>query len=301
MIYVTWYPHNQITCSAATMFREVLDGYPVEHCEGFGNLPLDARGMIFVFHGQAEAQKPNIAALFNKFTKELDWVLFVSLGDEGCDFPYSQLEHKNKCLWVQTPKPGKVKADRYLIEGYHPNTHAEIFNSIGSIGNPAPCWDWFFAGQVTNPRRKECVDALCEINSGFLMTTEGFMQGMPQVEYYGHMRQARIIPCPSGPLTPDSFRFAEALECGCVPILDGHAPDGIKGYWDMVLGPHHPLPVIEDWSELPAMMQSLLVGYEAIQRYTQYFWKSYKLKLRGTWLSQDLIALDAVPSHGILI
>ena len=44
-----------------------------------------------------------------------------------------------------------------------------------------------------------------------------------------------MIPCPSGPATPDSFRLWEALEAGCVPIADGYAPAAAAAI-DLFLG-----------------------------------------------------------------
>lgn len=287
--YVVSFPFDRITCSAATMLNEVLAGYDARFVEGFGQLPVSVNGAIVVFHGQHESKKMNVAEHLMKLASPLDWVIWVSLGDEWCEFPYEVLVHKNQILWVQSPKPGKVIADRYLIEGYHPNTLPIIH------GSPAPVrdLDWFFAGQVTHLRREQCVNALLKCQHGMLLETRGFFQGMPSEEFYKNLRRAKIAPCPAGPGTPDSFRFAEALECGAVPILDAFSPDGVKGYWDMVLGAH-PFEVIEDWSTLPDVMAKILGHYEEQQRLTQYWWKRYKMALRTLWLSQDLMALGAV-------
>lgn len=296
--YVISYPHDHITCSAATMFNELITLYDCRHVLGFPHLPIDAEGAIVVFHGQQESVKPRIGERLSDYARDLRWVIFVSIGDEGCDFPYSDLDHPNMRLWVQTPKPGKVKADRYLIEGYHPSTQA-MLHSLPAIDRDL---SWFFAGQVNHARRVECVNQLAQFPHGTLVSTLGFQQGMPLEEYYRHMRRARIVPCPAGPLTPDSFRFAEALEAGAVPILDGYAPDGIRGYWNMVLG-DHPFAVLYDWSDLSYTMNVLLDSFERQQRLTQFWWKSWKLKMRQQWLPQDLAALGAcklTPVGGVL-
>jgi hypothetical protein len=285
MIHLVSYPHDRITCSAATLFNEMLADYDVKHSNGFGNLPLDAKGAVVVFHGQQDAQKPNIGKRLSQYARELEWVIFVSLGDEGCDFPYGDLDHPRMKLWVQTPKPGKVTADRYLIEGYHPNTRA----LLAKIPDYDRTLDWFFAGQVNHERRQSCFEAIREVRvdwNGLSIPTAGFMQGVPLADYYAYMKEAKIILCPAGPLTPDSFRFAEALEAGCIPILDAYSPDHVPGYWSMVLG-LHPFPVIEDWNKLPEMMAVVLDHHEAMQEFLQSWWSEYKRKFR-TWLRQDL-------------
>lgn len=289
--YVVSYPYDRITCSAATMLNETLAGYNCRFVEGFSSLPPSATGAIVIFHGQNEARKLNIAQHLTKLSDPLEWVIWVSLGDEFCEFPYSLLKHKNQKLWVQTPKPGVVHADRYLIEGYHPNTVPFLLDYT----HPHRDIDWFFAGQISHIRRERCMSGLmkCGCFRGVLHETKGFMAGMPSDEFYRGMRRAKIAPCPAGPATPDTFRFAEALECGMIPILDAYAPDGVKGYWDMVLG-DHPFNVVEDWDTLPAVMEEILKNYNETQRLVQYWWKRYKLAMRMLWVPQDLVALGAV-------
>ena len=284
-IPVVWYPHDRITCSAAAMLNEMFDCSGVEHYHGFGELPMEAQGAVIVFHGQQVLNPQSLARL----ATELDWIIFVSIGDEGCYFPYHLLQHKNTRLWIQTPKPERVRADRYLIEGYPANCH----EMLGKVGDIPRDLSWFFAGQITHDRRKEFADSLwnCPPRSIFWQT-DGFGKGYSPEDYFYYMRRSKIVPCPAGPLTPDSFRFAEALEAGAVPILDAYAPDGVKGYWEMVLG-SHPFHVVEDWATLPKVMEEILRNFEYEQRLTQYWWKHYKLQMKTIWLAQDLIALGA--------
>ena len=289
--YVVSYPHDRITCSAATMLNESLSLYQCRHVAGFAHLPDDADGAIVIFHGQREAAKPHIAERLSDYVYSLRWVLFISLGDEGGDFPYSGLDHANMRLWIQTPKPGRAKADRYLIEGYHPSTHSLMWR----VADHDRDMDWFFAGQANHARRNSCVAVLSALDRGTLLATSGFQQGMPLADYYRHLSCAKVAPCPSGPLTPDSFRFAEALEAGAVPVLDAFAPDGVTGYWDLVI-PGHPFRVVSDWATFPSVLSDLLAHFTAEQRIAQYWWRSYKLKMRQQWLPQDLLALGACRS-----
>jgi hypothetical protein len=63
------------------------------------------------------------------------------------------------------------------------------------------------------------------------------------------------------------------------------------GFWPVVLG-DHPLPVIDDWSMLPEVMDAVLADYDRIQHFCQYWWKSYRLSFKD-WLAKDLMALGA--------
>lgn len=270
------------------MLNQLLDGHSVKHYDGFMDLPVNARGAIVVFHGQ-HSNHPGITEKFNRATNNLDWVLYVSIGDEGGTWPYHLLEHKNKKVWIQTPKPGLNKADRYLIEGYPPDCQ-DLLSSIGDIHRT---YDWYFAGQVNHERRTECAKALSTMFHGKFCPTSGFWQGLGRDEYYTNMRMAKVIPCPSGPLTPDSFRFAEAMEAGCIPILDAYALDHVRGYWTVVFGTH-PFRVIENWSYLPEMVQAVIDNFDEEQKKTQLWWKQYKQAMQTVWLSQDLISLRAM-------
>ena len=290
-IPVVWFP-ERISCSAAAMLNEMLDSVEVEHCV-MPTLPLEANGAVIVFHGQNQSscsQGANVAERLNKYAAPLSWVIFISVGDEACEFPYHLLYHPNHRLWLQTPKPGKAEASRYMIEGYPAGIHQKL---PAENGRPL---DWMFAGQVTHSRRKEFVHALSSVPVDYkniFLATDTFGSGFAHEDYYRYMRQAKVVPCPSGPATPDSFRFAEALEAGCVPILDAYSPDHVPGYWDLVLG-KHPFSVIEDWSTLPQVMAEILGDFERRQREANYWWRNYKIKFRSTWLARDLIDLGAL-------
>jgi hypothetical protein len=171
-----------------------------------------------------------------------------------------------------------------LIEGY---THGTV-----NLGLERDL-DWFFAGQINHQRRQDCIAAL-NVTGGesVLWPTQGFGQGLPHDEYIQWMNRTKIVPCPSGPATPDSFRMAEALECGAIPIIDAQSLNpATVGFWNVVL-PQHPLPLIIDWSTLPKIIEGILADYERIHREIHFWWKRYKLDMRQ-WLAKDLITLGA--------
>ena len=83
-----------------------------------------------------------------------------------------------------------------------------------------------FAGQVTHVRRQQCVAELDTLPNGYLYRTNGYLQGMPQSEYWHLLAGAKVVPCPSGHCTTDTARTFEALEAGAVPISDLLTPRG---------------------------------------------------------------------------
>jgi hypothetical protein len=81
--------------------------------------------------------------------------------------------------------------------------------------------------------------------------------------------------CPSGATTPDTFRHAEALELGCVPIVDAMSPQEETGYWELVYGVDHPLMEIYDWSYLPQTIDTMLENYERELPVVRDWWRGY--------------------------
>jgi len=281
-IPVCWWNRERMSYSCCHLLNQMFDNYGCIHSTRHDPPP---DGCVLVFHGGNEQLFGNgviNADRINTFVSDMRFVIFVSIGDEATEFPLELLTHRNKKLWVQTPLPS-TKADRYLIEGFPERTQR-----IPSVQN----LNWFFAGQNTHARRNDCVAALKETSiPGILATTQSFGSGLPQSDYLRHMSRAKIVPCPSGPASPDTFRVWEALECGAVPIVDSRSlRESTVGFWDTVLG-DHPLPLISDWKDLPEAMEMILSDYDRYSRLCAVWWKCYKYKFFDT-LGFDLIALD---------
>lgn len=207
----------------------------------------------------------------NEQLARLDWVLVVLTSDEERVFPVEKLDHPNMAVWVQTPAAGD-DPDWVLPVGWPPHLPG-LLRDV-----PYPDRDgWFFAGQVNNSRRKRCVETLRALD-GRLVETPGFTQGLPHDEYAEALTRAKVAPCPSGPETVDTFRVAEALEAGCVPVVDTQTPtDDQGGYWRQVFG--RGFPQVGEWSEFPALYDELAAGWPANANRLFAWWQGYKRQL----------------------
>lgn len=229
------------------------------------------------------------AKLFREINIELSKikkVLLFLMGDEESEFPIKKIDHKNIKIWVQNPNPEIHDQYRKFGTGYPLNIH-----NCNPEEVPDKKYDWMFAGQITHSRRQEAAKAMRGMNNGILIETDGFTKGIEQSEYYEKMATAKVIPCPSGPQTPDTFRLFEALELGCVPIADSQTTShNWSGFWEWLFDSPVPFPVISEYDQLPGYVGDSIKNYPQLNNTCQAWWICYKRQLKELILS-DLISL----------
>lgn len=243
-----------------------------------------ARGIILVVPGRYWADRTDeLTAALARY----EWVLAIRTSDEEALLEIAKVEHPNIRWWVQTPRNHRdYAATRYLPLGFPAH-----FNRLPPATNKH--LDIFLSGQNTHARRAECFAALDRVHRDkAVQETAGFTQGMPVHDYAGRMREARVAPCPSGAVSPDSFRVYEALESHTVPIADDVSPVyPSTGYWT-ALFPDAPFPTITNYSDLPGYIDDVLADYPRLSNRVAAWWIAQKRRL-GEWLIRDLEALGA--------
>lgn len=259
-------------------------GYDFEHTNDLGTVP-EGSGAVVVLPARYLAD--DVQAL-NKALAPLPWVLLMLTSDEESWFPWRELEHPNLRLWVMTPRPDEHEgAGRFLGEYWPPNT----CEWLASMDASKPL-DWFFAGQITHESREILAKVLGDLDGGEFVGTEGFTQGLTQDEYLRGLARAKVAPAPSGPATPDSFRLYEALEAGCVPVVEEACPAFGEGYWSLLLGERPPFPVVSSWAQLPSLLHEILPDWTTHANRCSAWWQGYKRRL-ATNLAADLAELGA--------
>lgn len=228
--------------------ERILAGTEWRVPNGFTYQPFGAErsneGRVIVFpcgHYKEHCGTDRALQRLERHVRAAQWSLVIATSDEGSTFPWHLFSMPPNCLlWVQTPRPDHRYPRRTRFFGFGSPASAR---EIASYAKP----DWekdieiFFSGQITHSKRSEMWAALEEVlvtnehPTSVVRGTDGFATGMPFDEYYEHMVRADVVPCPSGPLTQDTFRYYEALEAQAVPLVDEMRPDGRGGnYWDMV-------------------------------------------------------------------
>jgi len=269
LIPVIWHLSNGWWDTALPKF--ILSGVPICEIVGFENVAIDAPLAVLMIPGRHSL---NDYDRINICSRRFDKVVFFVYGDEEGAFDLSRLDHPRKRIWWAMPPYVTQHPDMPLINGWPSEAPA----LIAQHATKDRVFDWSFMGQVTHSRREQCVAALRDVPFGCLLKTPGFTQGVPRNDYYTVLAQSKLVPCPSGPCTPDSFRFAEALEAGCIPIADDLTPkpEYPQGYWRYTLGVDCPIPVIQDWSLLPDLMAEWLKDWEEKSAVCQAWWKEKK-------------------------
>lgn len=299
-IPVVWHeganaPDNRQWLGVTNLLNQAFDtavGYEFTHHSTWAELPSGAEGAVIVYHGDHEYK--DIVKIQEEL-KTLKWALIIVIGDESSLFPAGRLMAMNRRIWFQMPIPGARHSycSHFLLCGYPADVPQHLEgHDVKAVDRPNA---WYFAGQVTHRRRREAAQQLRRLKGGRLVETAGFWQGEPRPEYYAQMAKAKIIPCPAGTVTPDSFRVAEALEAGALPIVDGHCsvPGYPEGFWKHVLGEDPPFPIIDDWKDLPNVMARALMEWPANRDRAVAWWKEYKTRT-ARWLVEDLNYLRGV-------
>lgn len=277
-INVVWYGNLQ------GMYRGWWDMQMLEdmlqdctHHEGIKSLS-DDQGAIVIIPGRGLIGEE---LRLGEDLKRLPWVVLVVAGDEERKFDITKVHHPNMHVWVQNPDPEKDEAYTRIGCGYTPG----IKEAPKSV--PVKELDWFFAGQITHDRREQMVGSLLGIDEkydlhGELVKTPGFTQGLSPKEYYAKMASAKVAPCPSGPVTPDTFRLFEALEMGAVPIADTKTTnEDWVGFWTWLFEEEPPFPVLSEYTQLPGYIEDTVNKYPAINNRVQAWWIRYKRNLKN--------------------
>lgn len=271
-------------------------GFPdFEHHEGdLSCLPSEG-GAVVVLPARWHSAPEDVERLCEALGR-LPWVILILCGDEEGEFPIHQFSHPNAKVWLQTPHPmNRQHADRVIGDWWPPQCRP----LFAAQGEQERHLGWFFAGNLNNERRVECLEVLRrhqnERGDGMLKLTRVFGSGFPYPEYLRCMASAKVAPCPAGSYSPDTFRVYEALEAGCVPVVDRWAPrtPDERDYWQTLFHVEPPFPILDAWSEFDAVCDEILGDWQTWANRCGSWWEQEQ-RLTAWDLLDDLRAVGAI-------
>jgi len=133
-------------------------------------------------------------------------------------------------------------------------------------------YKWAFTGTPHKSSRHDLLFQFSDIKPFFCHKTEKFDRKNISVEEMSNvLSSTEFIPCPYGFFHPDSYRVYEALECGCIPIVEN-----AYQYYDRLF-PDNPFIKINKWVDAKPIMQGW--GKDQIKKKGEecsYWWHKYK-------------------------
>lgn len=148
---------------------------------------------------------------------------------------------------------------------------------------------WSFAG--TNWQgRKEAMEPLTQVQPNFLRWFDDWNhpKQLEEEEYLSLLLNSKFVPCPGGQNT-ETYRFYEALECGCIPLFVKDAGDlSFYGQFAGIM-PFFDLP---SWEHATGLMAHLLQNPEMMEQYRKAIlvgWAKFKISLKEkvrAWLAK---------------
>jgi hypothetical protein len=251
-----------------------------QHQNDFSDLAKD-EGAVVIINGRMHEKYTNA---INHDLEKLRWVVLILTGDEESVFPFELIKHPLIRIWVQLPRMNRHNDVSYkLVNGYRTGTHTILRN----MRQPEQrIYDWSFVGQVNHARREQCIEATKQLpewlrDKGRLETTTAFGQEkLDHAHYLEVIRLSKVVLCPSGIETPDTFRLYEALEAGCVPIVDAFATKNQdSGFWQYLFGEQPPFPIVDYWDKLPALLPTLLQDWPHNSNKVFAWWQDKKRQM----------------------
>ena len=137
-------------------------------------------------------------------------------------------------------------------------------------------YKWAFVGTPHKSSRHDLLFQFSEINPFFCHKTKKFDEKILSVDEMSNVfSSTEFIPCPNGFFHPETYRLYEALECGCIPIVEN-----AYKYYDRLF-PGNPFIKIDRWIEAKPLLKEWKDDQiKKKQRECRFWWDSYKNNLK---------------------
>ena len=137
-------------------------------------------------------------------------------------------------------------------------------------------YKWAFLGTPHKSSRHDLLFQFSDIEPSFFHKTKKFNEKIIDVSEMSEiLTSTKFIPCPNGFFHPETYRLYEALECGCIPIVEN-----AYKYYDRLF-PNNPFIKIDRWIEAKPVIRGW--GDDQIKQKLEEcrtWWSQYKNQLQ---------------------
>lgn len=287
MIKLFWNTHNQIKLSPAEENTENARNYKwgLYHKKNSDKWIFNILDKINYHQIETEKdlQKDDILIIvdssiekksdfYSKLKLTCSRVFLIHLGDEFGLHNISSIYDNCDYIWRAfcSNKYFDNKKVSCVPIGYKSGTHyVKQKNSIK--------YKWSFVGTPHKSSRHDLLFQLTDIKPSFFYKTEQFDKKIIEVNEMSKIFSSTdFIPCPNGFVHPETYRLYEALECGCIPIVEK-----TYEYYDRLF-PQNPFLKVKKWSEAKNIIKTW--NLEKVQEKKQeciLWWSNYKNELQN--------------------
>ena len=213
----------------------------------------------------------NKEELYTKLELICSKMFLIHLGDETFAYDLSMVYNKFNYVWRTfcSNKYFNNKKVSCLPLGYKSGTlfKKEIVERK---------YKWAFLGTPHKSSRHDLLFQLSDIEPSFSHKTKKFNEKIIDVSEMSEiLTSTEFIPCPNGFVHPETYRLYEALECGCIPIVEN-----AYKYYDRLF-PNNPFIKIDRWIEAKSVIEEW--GNDQIKQKREEcrtWWNQYKNQLQ---------------------
>jgi hypothetical protein len=236
---------------------------------------LDENESLIIVDHMISTKESFYFDLSNKVKK----IFLIHLGDEGGaekkDLVYSLCEH----IWrtFSLPMFKNFKNVTSIPIGYKFDPIKDNINILKRN------YKWSFLGTTHGSSRYDLLNKHKNIMPNFINLTENFSgkKSMDTNDYYKILNNSIFAPIPHGYFHPETYRLYEALEAGCIPIIENPFQ-----FFDNFL-PNNPLLSVNSWEDSSTIIKKYLENkkdIEILRNKINDWWTQHKENLKETFL-----------------
>ena len=208
--------------------------------------------------------------LYNKLNLACSKILLFHLGDESGSHDLSKV-YKN-CYYVWRT---------FCSNKYFKNSHVQCIpigykSGLVNKQKNKRKYKWAFTGTPHKSSRHDLLFQFSDIKPFFCHKTEKFNTKIISVDEMSEiLSSTEFLPCPSGFFHPETYRLYEALQCGCIPIVEN-----AYKYYDRLF-PDNIFIKVDKWADAKSIIKNW--GNNQIkkkQEECKNWWSNYKINLQ---------------------